>query len=85
MFRMGDTVFFDPESFNPKFWNGLTEEEKIKCYGGVGYGREKPVAFTFVCEMFPQHGHCVLMEIPTGRIEMMRHISDFRLATDDEV
>ena len=84
-FKPGDTVVFDPESFNPDFWNGLSEEDKVKYYGPLGYGQEKLKAFTYLCEMSPQLGHCILIEIGTGKVETMIHISDFRLATDEEV
>ena len=33
MFRTGDTVRFDPDSFNPGFWNGLSYMEKLDYYG----------------------------------------------------
>lgn len=83
MFRLGDTVVFEPDNFNPDFWNNLSEEDRKRYYGPLGYGGEKKL-FTFICEMYPQLGHCVLIEIGTGKIETMRHISNFRLATDDE-
>lgn len=81
-FKLGDTVVFDPNNFNPDFWNNLSEEDRIKFYGPLGY--KDPKTFTFICEMSPQNGHCVLVDIATGKVETMRHISDFRLATDQE-
>ncbi len=84
MFTLGDTVVFDPESFNPAFWNNLGEEERIKYYGPLGYGEEKLKFFTFITEMQPQGGHCILIDITTGKIETMRHTTNFRLATDEE-
>jgi hypothetical protein len=83
-FQPGDTVVFDPDSFNPDFWDSLTEQDKLQCYGPLGYGREKPLFFTFICEHRPQSGHCVLVNMENQRVETMRHISDFRLATEDE-
>jgi hypothetical protein len=85
MFRSGDTVVFDPESFNPDYWNGLSEKDKIKYYGPLGYGEDKLKTFTFITEMHPQTGHCILIDIATGKIETMRHTSNFRLADDEEV
>ena len=81
-FRLGDTVTFDPDSFNPSFWDGLTEEEKVRYYGPIGYKNDK--TFTFICEMHPQQGHCILIEIGTGRVETMRHTCDLKLVEDDE-
>ena len=84
MFKPGDTVVFDEKSFNQTFWANLSEEDKVKYYGPLGYGREKPLLFTFLCEHSPQSGHCVLINMETQQLETMRHISDFRLATDEE-
>jgi len=84
LFRMGDTVIFDEHSFNPEYWHSLSEEEKIRYYGDLGYGQKKPKPFTFITEMYPQIGHCILIDIQTGKIETMRHSGDFRLATDEE-
>lgn len=86
MFRPGDTVIFDPDSFNPDYWNNLSEEDKVKYYGPLGYGRpkDKPLLFTFLCEHHPQGGHCVLVNMENQKVETMRHPSDFRLAGDDE-
>lgn len=83
-FKLGDTVIFDPESFNPIFWNKLSEEEKIKYYGPLGYGRQDRLLFTFLAEHNPQKGHCVLVNMENQKIETMRHISDFRLAKSEE-
>lgn len=33
MFKQGDTVIFEPANFNPEFWNGLKNHEKVKYYG----------------------------------------------------
>ena len=84
MFRMGATVVFDPETFNPDFFSGLSEEERLLYYGDLGYGSEKPVLFTFLGEHSPQSGHCILINMKNQKIETMRHTSDFRLATEEE-
>lgn len=84
-FKPGDTVIFEPKNFNPAFWDGLSEADRIKYYGPLGYGRDKPLLFTFLFEHKPQHGHCVLVNMENQKVETMRHTSDFRLATDDEV
>lgn len=83
MFRMGDTVIFDPSNFNPNFWNSFSEKERIIYYGRYGYGTRLKL-FTFICEHHPQNGHCILMDIKTGAMYPMCHINDFRLIEDDE-
>jgi hypothetical protein len=83
-FKLGDTVVFAPENFNPNFWNNLSEEERIKYYGPLGYGEKKLHFFTFICEHKPQLSHCMLISMEDQHIETMRHISDFRLVTDEE-
>jgi hypothetical protein len=40
--------------------------------------------FTFICEHHPQTGHCVLMDMDNGKLLPMCHVSDFRLATEEE-
>jgi len=84
MFKPGDTVIFDPDTFNPDYWDKLSEEDRVKYYGPLGYGREKPLHFTFLCEHSPQFGHCVLVNMETQQVETMRHTTNFRLATEDE-
>jgi hypothetical protein len=84
MFKPGDTVVFDPDSFNPEWWNALSEKERLRYYGCLGYGRDKPLLFTFICEYHPQIGHCVLINMENQKIETMCHISDFRLAIENE-
>jgi hypothetical protein len=84
-FRPGDTVIWiGPQTFNKKWWKGLSEKDRIKYYGALGYGRKKPLLFTFLCEHHPQNGHCMLVNMENQKIETMRHICEFRLAGDDE-
>ena len=83
-FKLGDTVVFDHTTLNEEWWNKLPEEDKIKYYGPLGYGRDRPVLFTFICEHSPQTGHCMLVNMENQQIETMRHTENFRLATDDE-
>lgn len=85
MFNPGDTVVFDPHSFNPNYWNGLLMEEKKKYYGDLyDFDNNAPTLFTFLCHHKPQHGHCTLINMDTGKVEVMRHTVDFRLATEEE-
>ena len=83
MFKPGDTVIFNPKSFNPSYWDILTENSKIKYYGRFGYGCELKL-FTYICEHSPQFGHCILMDMDTGELLPMCHTSNFRLVSDDE-
>lgn len=83
-FKPGDTVIFDPSSFNQDWWSGLPESDRQKYYGAVGYGAERPHLFTFICEHRPQGGHCVLISMEDQHVETMRHPDEFRLATVDE-
>lgn len=84
-FKSGDTLVFDPSNFNPEYWNNLSEDFRKEYYGALGYGAERPHLFTFICEHTPQAGHCVLVSMRDQHVETMRHMTDFRLATEDEV
>lgn len=84
-FKLGDSITFNFKLYK-KMLENLSEEEKIKRFGSVGYGRPKnnPLVFTYICEHFPQNDHCVLVNMSTKEITIMRHISDYRFATEDE-
>lgn len=83
---MGDTVFFDPDSFNPEYWNKLSIADKKKYYGDLyDFNNNKPIPFTFLCYHSPQVGHCVLVNMKNQKVETMRHPDNFRLAEDHEV
>ena len=84
-FRIGTPVVFNDESVI-----NLSEEDAIKYYGCLGYKQDKRPLFIFLCEILNEDdgyysGHCVLLELGTNRIEAMRHTSNFRLATEDEI
>jgi len=83
-FEPGTVVIFEPKNFNPDFWNKLPEQDKIKYYGSLGYGSEKPKLFVFLTEIKNAPGHCVLADLDDGKIEVMRHTSDFREVNEDE-
>ncbi len=83
-FIPGNTITFDYDSFNKTYWDRLSEKDKVKYYGPIGYKADPIKLYTFICEMSPQFGHMVIIEIGTGKIETMRHVNDFRLATEDE-
>jgi len=82
-FKPGTVVVFDPASFNPNFWDGLSEDERVKYYGELGYGSKKLKLFVFVCEI-NESGHCLLVDMDTGLNVLMRHTYNFRPATDEE-
>lgn len=82
-FKPGTVVVFDPKSFNPNFWDKLSEEDRIKYYGELGYGSNKLKFFVFLCEV-NESGHCVLLDLDTNQILSMRHTCDFRQATEEE-
>jgi hypothetical protein len=89
MFEPGTVVVFEPDNFNPEYWNNLSEEDRIKYYGLLGYGQEKKKLFVFICEILDSFdsrpsGHCILISLDDQQIETMRHTSDFRKATDEE-
>jgi len=82
-FKMGTVVVFDPDSFNPGFWEKLPEKDRIKYYGPLGYGSDRKKLFVFVCEI-NDSGHCLLVDMDTGLNVLMRHTCDFRPATEEE-
>jgi len=94
-FEPGTVVVFDPDNLNPEFWDNLSEEDRMKSYGGLGYGEERMKLFVFLCEIYcaPEEGdderissgHCVLASMTHPSVmEVMRHTSDFREATAEE-
>lgn len=84
-FNIGDTVAFDPDSFNKEFWNELSIQQKRRYYGTLyDFDNNKPYLFTFICEHSPQIGHCVLINMDNQKIETMRHTNNFRLVNDEE-
>jgi hypothetical protein len=84
-FKQGDTVVYDFKSLEgTEYWNKLSENKKIEWYGALGYGRDKLLLFTYVCEHTPQTGHCMLVNMETQKVETMRHTDEFRLAEEGE-
>jgi len=76
-------VVFDPSALNPKFWDNLKEEDRIRYYAPLGYGSQKIKLFVYLCEV-NDSGHCVLVDMDTNNVITMRHTSDFREATEEE-
>lgn len=88
-FKQGTVVVWDPTKFNPSYWNKLSEEDRLKYYGDLGYGQKKPKLFVFLTEILDSDGddsgHCVLISLSDQKVETMRHTSEFRKATDEEL
>ena len=90
--KRGDTVIWTPDNFNKEFWDKLSEEDRVKYYGTLGYGSEKKKLFVFMTRIFAYDescerrdtGHCVLVDLSDGHIETMRHTNEFRHATEEE-
>lgn len=82
-FKPGTVVVFDPAHFNPKFWDNLKEEDRVRYYGELGYGSDRLKFFVYLCEV-NNSGHCVLVDMDTNKIITMRHTIDFREATEEE-
>ena len=40
--KPGTVVVWTSENFNQDWWNKLSEEDRIKYYGVLGYGSNKP-------------------------------------------
>jgi len=83
--KRGDAVVWTPDNFNKKFWKNLSEEDRVKFYGPLGYGAKKPKVFVFLTSIRQAPGHCVLVSLDNQKIETMRHTCEFRLVTDDEL
>lgn len=83
-FKRGTVVVFDPSNFNPEYWKNLSEEDRLKYYGTLGYGSRKPKFFVFLTEIRNAPGHCVLVALDDQHLETMRHTSDFREVTEEE-
>jgi hypothetical protein len=83
-FKPGTVVVFEPKNFNPGFWDNLSEAERHKSYGSLGYGSDKLKYFVFLCEIKNAPGHCVLVSLDNQKLETMRHTNDFREVMDEE-
>ena len=83
-FKPGTAVVWDYRNFNPEYWDSLSEKDRKKYYGDLGYGSKKPVVFVFLCEILNAPGHCVLVNLDNQKIETMRHTDEFREVTEDE-
>ncbi len=82
-FKTGDVITLDLDTIS-----NMSEEDKIKYYGVLGYGSKKPKLYTYITNIKAAggycSGHCILISLSDQSIETMRHIEDFRKATDEE-
>lgn len=84
MFKPGDTVQFDPSAFSKEYWDSLSQSSKIEYYGELGYGKRRPVLFTFLCEHRQQAGHCVIVSMENQKVITMVHTNELRLSRPHE-
>lgn len=95
----GTVVLWTHKNFNPEYWDNLSEEDRVKYYSWAGYGTPeygtfRQRAFVFICPIYDSEvqadgtrydsGHCVLVDIKTGKVETMRHTCELRPATEEE-
>ena len=83
-FKPGTVVVFDPSNFNSKFWDNLSEKDRKKYYGHLGYGQKKLKHFIFLCDVKNADEHCVLINMDNQKVEPMHHTSQFREVTEEE-
>lgn len=83
-FKSGTVVVFEPNNFNPEYWNNLSEKDRMKYYGDLGYGSKTPRFFVYLTGIKNAPGHCVLVSLDNQKIHTMRHDSDFREVREDE-
>ena len=87
-FKRGTVVVWDSSNFNQKWWENLSEEDRKKYYGPLGYGSEKKKLFVFLTAILDSNGedmgHCVLVDMDDGHLEVMRHTDEFRIVTEEE-
>lgn len=77
MFTIGDTVVYagKPDTAPERFLYAMHPNDPSgRCLR----------AFTFICTMTPQSGHCVLCDISNGKILTMEDMAALRLATEEE-
>jgi hypothetical protein len=80
----GTVVVFDEKCVNPFVWKKMSEEDRIKNYGFLGYRSDKIKRFVFLCEIKNAPGHCVLIDLETQQILTMVHTNLLREVTIEE-
>lgn len=87
-FTPGTVVVFEPANFHKDFWDGLSEDKRISCYGDYGYGADKQKLFVYLCPILDtdgtDSGHCVLVSLDDQKIHTMMHAEEFRRALETE-
>lgn len=79
----GTVVVFDESLLNEDYWNSISEKERIKRYGHLGYGADRKRLFVFLCEI-NHSGHCVLVALDNQEVLTMVHTDILRPATEEE-
>lgn len=86
--KQGDVVVFEPNNFNPEYWDNLSESDRVKYYGYLGYGSQRLKTFVFITRINNEDGydsgHCVLIALDNKKIETMVHTDTLRKATFEE-
>ena len=85
----GDVVVWDPGP-ESNLLTGLSEKQRKKYYGSLGYGASKKKVFVFLSPINDcsakrfDSGHCVLVDLADGHLEVMVHTCELRHARDEE-
>lgn len=80
----GTVVVFDKNLINSFVWNRMSQEEKIKNYGFLGYRSDKIKRFVFLCEIKNAPGHCVIVDLETQQLLTMIHTNILREVKPEE-
>jgi len=80
----GTVVVFDENLINSFVWNRMSQEEKVKNYGFLGYRSDKIKRFVFLCEIKNAPGHCVIVDLETQKLLTMIHTNILREVKPEE-
>jgi len=80
----GTVVVFDENLINSFVWNRMSQEEKVKNYGFLGYRSDKIKRFVFLCEIKNAPGHCVIVDLETQQLLTMVHTNILREVKPEE-
>lgn len=84
--KLGDVIVFDPTTFNPEYWNKLSEKERKKYYAPLGYGKKNKF-FVFLTNINDAPGHCIIISMEHNakeKVITMAHTNNFRKVTEKE-
>ena len=81
--ELNSFVVFDfcalPERFHSE--DDYERDEDYELY----YKHFEDKTYIFLGEIVQAPGHCILLDIDTGKVEAMHHTDNFRQLTEDEV